>query len=92
LGQRMEPETVRMYTYTVLGSVVLGLQGAEKSLLSTKNLDGGTGRLGEVHERSSVRNEARTDKLANKRSQIGCKCLHTCGEVVAKVLAMPINY
>jgi hypothetical protein len=79
-----------MFTYTVLGSVVLRLQGAEKSLLSTKNLDGGTRRLGEVHERSSVRNETRTDKLANKRSQVGCKCLHTCGEVVAKVLAMPV--
>jgi hypothetical protein len=70
---------------------VLGLQGAEKSLLSTENLDGRTGRLGEVHERTSVRNEARADELANERSQVGCKCLHTCGEVVSKVLAMSVN-
>jgi hypothetical protein len=55
-------------TYTILGSVVLGLEGAEQSLLSTKNLDGRTGRLGKVHERSSVRNEARTNQLADERS------------------------
>jgi hypothetical protein len=84
----MQATADKVYTYTVLGSIVLGLQGAEKRLLSTKNLDGGTGRLGEVHERSSVCNEARTDKLANKGSQVRRKCLHTCGEVVAKVLAM----
>jgi hypothetical protein len=89
LGQQMELQIVKTFiTYTVFGSIVLGLQGAEKSLLSTENLDGRTGRLGEVHERTRVRNEARTDKLANKRSQVGCECLHTCGEVVAKVLTM----
>jgi hypothetical protein len=87
----MQAKADKVYTYTVLGSIVLGLQGAEKRLLGTKNLDGRTGRLGEVHERSSVRNEARTDKLANERSQIRRKCLHTCGEVVAKVLAMPAH-
>lgn len=75
-------------TYSVFGSVVLGLQGSEKSLLSAKNLDGRTGRLCEVHERTSVRNEARTDKLTHKRSQVRSKCLHACGEVVAKVLTM----
>jgi hypothetical protein len=67
---------------------VLGLQGAEKGFLGTENLNSGTGRLGQVHEGSGVGNEARANKLANKRSQIGCECLHTGGEVVAEILAM----
>jgi hypothetical protein len=79
------------FTYTVLGCVVLGLEGAEQRLLGTENLDGGTGRLGEVHEGASVGDQARTDELTNKRSQVGCKCLHAGGEVVAEVLAVPVT-
>jgi|TARA_R110002003_G_scaffold111_8_gene9473 hypothetical protein len=67
---------------------VLGLESTEKGLFGTKNLDSRTGRLGEVHERAGVGNEARTNKLANERSQIGRERLHAGGEIVAKVLAM----
>ena len=75
-------------TYTVLGCVVLGLESTEQRLLGTKNLDGGTGGLGKVHEGTSVGDETGTDKLANKSSQVGCKSLHTGRQVCAKVLTM----
>jgi hypothetical protein len=67
---------------------VLGLQGAEEGLLSTENLDGRTGRLGKVHERSSVGDKARTNKLANKSCQVRGEGLHAVGEVAAEVLAV----
>lgn len=56
---------------------MLGLERTEQRLLGTENLDGGTGRLGEVHERTSVGDEAGTDKLTNKSSQVRCQSLHT---------------
>lgn len=75
-------------TYSIFGCVVLRLEGAEKSLLSTKNLDGRTGRLGEVHERSGVSDKTCTNKLTDKCCQVRRKSLHTAREVVAKILAM----
>jgi hypothetical protein len=83
-----ERSDIEWSTYTVLGCVVLGLEGTEKSFLGTENLDSRTGRLSEVHERTSVRDEARTDKLTDKGSQVRSKCLHAGGKVVAEVLAM----
>jgi len=67
---------------------VLGLERTEQRLLGTENLDGGTGRLSEVHKRTGVGDEAGTDKLTNESSQVRCKSLHTRGEVCAEVLAM----
>lgn len=67
---------------------MLGLQGTEEGLLSTENLDGRTRRLGEVHERSGVGDEARTNKLANKSCQVRSEGLHTVGQVAAKVLTV----
>lgn len=67
---------------------MLSLERAEQRLLGTKNLDGGTGRLGEVHEGTSVGDETGTDKLTDERSQVGCKSLHTGGEVCAEVLTV----
>lgn len=67
---------------------MLRLERAEQGLLSTKNLDGGTGRLGEVHERSGVRNKARANKLADESSQVRSKSLHATREVVAEVLTV----
>ena len=78
----------RENTYTVLGCVVLSLQSAEKSLLGTENLDGGTGRLGEVHEGSSVGDEARTNKLTNESSKVRSESLHAVGEVGAEALTV----
>lgn len=75
-------------TYTVFGCVVLCLQGAEESLFSTENLDGGTGRLGKVHEGSSVSDETRTNKLADKSSQVRSESLHAVGEVAAEALTV----
>ena len=45
---------------------MLGLERAEKCLLGTENLDSRAGRLGEVHERTSVGDETRAYELANK--------------------------
>jgi hypothetical protein len=67
---------------------VLSLKRTEQRLLGTENLDGGTGRLGEVHEGTSVGNEAGTDKLTNECSQIGGESLHTGREVCAEVLTV----
>ena len=83
-----ESALISVSTYTVLGSVVLGLERAEQRLLGTKNLDGRTGGLGEVHKGTSVGDKAGTDELTNKRSQVGRKSLHTGGEVRAKVLTV----
>jgi hypothetical protein len=81
----------RKFTYTVLGGVVLGLERTEQRLLGTENLDGGTGRLGQVHEGTGVGNQARTNKLTNESSEVRCEGLHTGREVVAKVLAVPVE-
>lgn len=81
----MDSKPQKSATYTILGGIVLGLQSAEQRLLGTENLDGRTGRLGKVHEGTSVGNETSTDELANKCSQVGRKCLHTGREVVAEI-------
>ena len=78
----------RSNTYTVLGCVVLGLQGTEEGLLSTENLDSRTRRLGEVHKGSSMGNEARTNELANKSCQVRSEGLHAVGQV-ARFQAAP---
>lgn len=67
---------------------MLGLERAEQGLFGTENLDSRAGRLGEVHERTSVGDETGAYELANKRSQIRCEGLHAVGEVVAQVLAV----
>merc|ERR1719246_333534 len=43
----------RVEDETILGSLSLGLQGSEEGLLSTENLDGGGGELGEGSEGAS---------------------------------------
>lgn len=75
-------------TYTVLGGIVLGLERTEQRLLGTKDLDGGTGALGQVHEGTSVSDETSADELTNKRSQVGCESLHTRRKVCAEVLTV----
>lgn len=67
---------------------MLGLERTEQRLLGTEDLDGGTRRLGKVHEGTSVGNEPGADKLTNERSQVGCESLHTRRQVCAQVLAM----
>jgi hypothetical protein len=62
---------------TVLGGVVLGLEGTEESLLGTKDLDSRGRELGKVHERTGVRDEAGTNKLADKGGEVGGDSLHT---------------
>lgn len=47
---------------------MLGLERTEQRLLGTEDLNGGTGALSQVHERTSVSDEAGTDELTNKRS------------------------
>ncbi|KAI6768706.1 hypothetical protein HG531_010895 [Fusarium graminearum] len=71
----------RVVDETVLGCVVLGLESTEKSLLGTENLDGGTRGLGQADERSSVGDEASTNEVTDKSSQVGSDGTHAALEV-----------
>lgn len=73
---------------TILGSGVLGLEGTEKGLLGTENLDGRTGVLGKVHDGTSVGNETSTDKSADELGHVGSNGAHAVLEVVRKLLAV----
>ncbi|CRK24753.1 hypothetical protein BN1708_003876 [Verticillium longisporum] len=71
----------RMVDDTVLGRVVLGLEGAEQSLLGTVDLDGGTRRLGKAENGTSVGDQAGTDEGADEGRQVGGKSAHASLEV-----------
>lgn len=73
---------------TVLGRVVLSLQSTEQSLLGTQNLDSGTGALSELEERASMGNQAGTNELTNKLSQVGSNGLHSRSQIQRKLLAL----
>lgn len=60
-----------MVDETVLGSVALGLESAEQSLLSTENLESRGRVLGEVGQRTSVGDETGGDRSADKGLQVG---------------------
>jgi len=54
-----------MVNETVFRSIVFGLESPEEGLLGTKNLDSGSGVLGEVHQASGVTDESCTNQLAD---------------------------
>lgn len=66
---------------TVFGCVVLCLEGAEKSLFSTENLDGTCWVLGKSHQTSGVSNETSSDKFANKSSKVRSDSVHSVCKV-----------
>lgn len=73
---------------TVLGSRVLGLEGTEQGLLGTEDLDGGTGALGQVHERTGVGNQAGTDQRTDNSSHVGGNGLHAGVQVAGQLGAV----
>lgn len=70
---------------SVLGRVVLGLECSEKGLLSSEDLDGGSGVLGEVEERSSVRDESGSNKLSNEGREVGRNGGHSVSEILEQL-------
>jgi len=73
---------------TVLRSIALSLQSSEESLLSTKNLDGRRGVLGEVGQATSVRNKTSTDNFSNQRRKIRGDNAHFGDKVSVQRLAV----
>lgn len=76
---------------TVLGSLVLGLEGAEEGLLGTEDLNGGGGVLGQVDERTGVSDETSADELAHHHGQVGSDGLHAVLEVVVELRAVLVD-
>jgi len=70
---------------TVLGGIVLGLEGSEESLLSSEDLDGGSGVFGEVEEGSSVGDESSSDELSNEGGEVGSDGGHSVSEVLVEL-------
>lgn len=66
----------RVVDETVLGSVALGLQGTEKSLFGTEDLDGRGGVLGEVGQAAGLGNETSRNGVTDESSQVGCNNRH----------------
>lgn len=77
-----------MVDETVLGGVALGLEGTEESLLSTENLKSGGRVLGEVGQRTSVRDKAGGNRSANEGLQVGGDVGHLLLEVGGSGLAV----
>lgn len=77
-----------MINQAVFRSVVLGLQSSEESLLGSENLNGGTGALCKVHERSGMGDKPSAYQFSDKRSKIGCKSLHASGKIVRETSTM----
>lgn len=73
---------------TVLGGVTLGLQGTEKSLLGTENLDSGGGVLGQVGQATSVGDQTGTNDLSDQSSQVRSNNAHLGNQVLVQRLAV----
>lgn len=73
---------------TVLGGVTLGLQGSEKGLLSTENLDRRSGVLGQVGQATGVGDQTSTNDLTNKGSKVGGDHAHLGNQVLVERLAV----
>lgn len=77
-----------MVDETVLGGVALGLESTEKSLLGTEDLESRGRVLGEVGQRTSVRDEAGGNGSANESLQVGGDVGHLLLEVGGGGLAV----
>lgn len=77
-----------MVDETVLGSVALGLERSEQSLLGTENLNSRGGVLGQVGQAAGLGNQASSDSLANEGSQVGGNDTHLVHKVSAEALAV----
>ena len=73
---------------TEFGSVGLGLQGTEESLLGTQDLESTGGVLGQVGERASLLDQTRSHDLANQSRQVGGDGAHLVGQVAEEGAAV----
>lgn len=73
-----------MVQQTVLGGVALGLQGTEKSLLSTKNLNGRGGILGKVGQATGVGDQTGSNDFTDQGSEVRGNNAHLGDEVRVK--------
>src|SRR6202012_4402140 len=60
----------------------------EKTLRSTKNLDGGGGIFGEVGQGTGVGDQTGTDHLTDQGGQVGGNVVHLGDEVLVELLAV----
>ena len=58
-----------MVQETVLGGIVLGLEGTEESLFGTEDLDGGGGVLGQVHKGTYGKRDEKKNKKKRKKRE-----------------------
>mmetsp|Transcript_22030 Transcript_22030/g.27058 ORF Transcript_22030/g.27058 Transcript_22030/m.27058 type:complete len:444 (-) Transcript_22030:276-1607(-) len=77
----------RVKQQTVLGSLALGLECAEQSLLSTKDLNGGGGVLGEVGETTGMSDEFGANNFANEGLKVRSDGAHALLEELGEGLA-----
>ena len=80
-----------MVDETVLGRVALGLEGAEEGLLGTEDLNGRGRVLGQVGERTGVRDQAGSDRVADQGGQVGRDDAHLFREVTLQALAVVVQ-
>ena len=73
---------------TILRGVLLRLEGTEKGLLGSKDLNGGGRELGEVHERASVGDKLGGNEFSNEHGQVRCNSSHTVLQVFSKVCSV----
>jgi hypothetical protein len=73
---------------SVLGSVSLGLQSSEKSLLRAENLHGRSGILGQVGQASGMRNQTSANDLSDQRSKVRSDDAHLGNQVRVQRLAI----
>ena len=80
------PDKGRVEDETILRGLTTGLQGSEKGLLRTQDLDSRGGVLCEICQRPRVRDQLRADHLTNKGSQVRGNCIHSCFQILLELL------
>lgn len=78
----------RVVQETVLGGVTLGLQGTEKSLLGTENLNSGGGVLGQVGQATGVGDKTGSDDLTDESGKVRGDNAHLGDQVRVERLAV----
>lgn len=73
-----------MVDETIFGSIAFGLEGTEKSLLGTENLNSGSWVLGEVGQATGMADEACCNRVTDESSKVGSDQVHLFMEVGLK--------
>uniref|UniRef100_A0A7S3IMF5 Uncharacterized protein n=1 Tax=Strombidium inclinatum TaxID=197538 RepID=A0A7S3IMF5_9SPIT len=78
----------RVEDQTVFGSLTLGLQSSEQSLLGTEDLNGRGGVLRQVGQTTGVGNELGADDLTGEGGEVGGDGAHSLLEIIGEGLAV----